>query len=1188
MHLRQAPHFAALKLRARIDPRPRPGVVFFRMVRALVAAFCFAATLAFGQVDQGTVTGVVQDASGAVIRGAQVTLTETDTGLVLKRQSDSSGIYVFSPVKIGHYQISATAPGFQSTVQQNLQLNIQSRLNVALTLTPGQVSQTVVITTAPPMLQTQSGSVGQVFSTRTINNTPLNGRNWVYMAQLSPGVVATPGSRGGGTGDFSANGQRSDQNDFLLDGVDNNVNIADYQNGSSFNVRPPPDALAEFKVQTSDYSAEFGHSVGAVLNASIKSGTNQVHGDLWEYFRNTALDAQNWNAPTIPPYHENQFGATLGFPILRNKLFYFGDGEANRISYAETNTQSVPTPLMRQGNFSELSNVGLTGSAQPIQLYQPNSGGAATLSCNGQNNVFCPSQIDPAAQRLLNLYPLPNTNGGKTYNNYVVNLNDSSNTWQWDQRVDWNLSPKDQAYTRYSYLHVQNHNTAPLGPILDGTGTYAGVTQNYLSENGMGSETHVFSPTLVNEFRFSYNWGSFANLQENSDLDESANLGLGGIPFGAGYPDNGGLPSVAVSGIQTFGTHGFDPSVKTQNVYQILDNVTEALGDHSLKFGVAFQSIRSSSLSPPTSRGSYSFTGRYTSNLNAAFTGYGVADFLADQTNSGSIGNETTENFERWYRSAYVQDDWRVNTNLTVNLGVRYDYYQSPKEMANRQANFIVTSIGVGTGTGVYQLPAHNQSVAPSATFLGLLATEHIALQAVNNPYLVSVQKANFAPRFGFAYSLSPRTVLHGGFGIFYGGLEPYGGENLGANYPFFLSATFPASNCAVNNCPSDGLTLEQGFSQPLATGLQTFVSSPTVDSSDTDIKTPYTMGYNLTAEQTLSNNIVASLSYVGNISRRLPTGVNLNSADALQNSANVATNVEPFPKLGSDTLVSYEGTSDYNSLQAKLQKRFSGGLDFFAAYTWAHALDDSGDPLNGGISDRNINLIPLIDEYTNSAQDVRNRVTFNGFYELPFGAGRKFMNRPGIADLIAGGWAANLTFLAQTGQPFTVTPNNTAVTGGNRNALLVRDPFASGGTPDPTNPSIQCATHTRGRNHWYNPCAFADPLPGNTIPRTGTKSQTAITGMANAIAYLGGRGNQIYGPGYSRVDMSVFKNFATWRSQYLQVRADIFNVLNHPTLDNPSLMGTDTSAGEITAPKTLQNYTPDARFFQLSAKYVF
>jgi hypothetical protein len=1175
--------------------------LFFRSLQRLALMVGVAGSLllmpghAWAQLDQGSVNGTVKDSTGAVIPGAEVTLTNKDTGLVLHRTSNGAGLYVFSPVKIGHYSVSASAKGFRTVVQEKLELNMQQQLDVPLMLQPGDVADTVTVSTEPPTLQNESSSVAQNFSTQTINDTPLPARNWVYMAQLSAGVVATPGSRGGQSGDFSANGQRPDQNDFLLDGVDNNVNIADFQNGASFNVRPPPDALAEFQVQTSNYSAEFGHSVGAALSASIKSGTNQVHGDVWEFFRNTFLANQDWDQPSKPPYHENQFGATLGFPLLRNKLFYFGDTEANRISYAQTNTISVPTALMRQGNFSELLNKSLTGAANPIQLYQPNSdggtGGTATLSCGGQNNVFCATQIDTVAQNILNLYPQPTPGIATTTNNLIENLPDTSNTYQWDQRMDYNISEKDQTYVRYSYQHVQLTNTPPLGPILDGTGSYIGVNQNFLSENGMGSETHIFSPNLVNEFRFSYNWGKFSNLQENSQVNLSAQLGLGGIPFGAGFPDNGGLPNGSVSGIAAWGSHGFDPSIKGQNLYQILDNVTINRGKHSLKAGVALQSIRSASLSPPTSRGAYTFNGRYTGDTAiSTTTGYGVADFLADQVYSASIGNETQENFERWYRAGYLQDDWKLTSKLTLNLGLRYDYYQAPKEMAGRLANLVVSATSPGKSTAVFQLPASQQNTPLAAPYVALLTQEGVSVSYVaGNPSLVTSQKSNFAPRVGFAYSPTSTTVVRAGFGIFYGGLEAFGGDNIGQNHPFFTTATFSGASttCAANNCPATTRKLETGFSDALAVGLDNYISLPTFGITDTNLKTPNTIGYNLSLQQAFSNTMSATLAYVGNVSHHLPTAYNSNNPLVLQPAGSTTTTVEPFPLFGAITDVTNEGQSMYNGLQTKLEKRLAHGVQFLATYTWSHTMDDSADPLNGGTNFRNPNIVPALQEYTNSAQDVRHRFTLNGFYALPFGAGRTFLNRHGVVDELLGGWATNLTFVAQTGQPFTVTPNNTSIAGGtNRTAFLVRNPFGAGGSVDPSNTGITCAPATRTRANWYNPCAFANPLPGSVS--TALPKGTIISGAAASIPYLGGRSNLVYGPGYNRVNLSVFKNFHTFREQYLEFRADAFNLLNHPSLANPSLLGINTTGGQITAAKALQSYAPDARFFQLSAKYVF
>jgi outer membrane receptor protein involved in Fe transport len=1146
---------------------------------------------AIAQVDQGAITGTVQDSTGAIVPAAKVTVKNIDTGLILEHTSNGSGVYVFSPLKIGNYTVSATAPGFQTTKQENIHLDAQQRLNVVLSLRTGAVSETVTVTDAPPLLETQTSNVAQVISSETINNTPLNGRNFVYIAQLTAGVAPPLGNtRGSGTGDFVANGQRAEQNNFILDGVDNNTNLVDFLNGSSYIIRPPPDALSEFSLQTSNFSAEFGHSAGAVLSASIKSGTNQIHGSVWEYFRNTNLDAKDWNALTIPVYHENQFGATLGFPILKNKLFYFGDLEANRIAKSNPSTISVPTALMRQGNFSELLDTHLNG--QSVQLYQPNSGGGAAnkLSCNGQNNVFCAGQINPVAQNILSLYPSPNTNGGKTTNNYTVNTPTHNDTFQWDQRLDWNISSRDQTYVRYSYVHQIALNGLPLGNILDGSG-YGGEYDVNLAQNFVGSETHIFNPTLTNEFRFSFNAGRFSFLQPNANTNLSPTLGLGGIPF---TPNEGGLPYVAVYGINNWGSQG--TSNETQNVYQILDNVSKTLGNHSLKVGVSFQAIRFFYRYAPSNLGNYYFTGLYTSDPTvSATTGSGIADFLADQMNTGAISSAPNVNDAQWYDSVYFQDDWKLNPKLTLNLGVRYDYYEPFKENSGSQENFIPGSLGIGTGSGTVIFPKRIQNtVALGSVFPGILARDGIGIQYVDNQRLTSGQLNNFAPRVGVAYQLDPLTVVRAGYGIFYGGLESNGGTNIGDNFPFRGQININPKSCTLGNCPSNGITLESGMSAYLGNGILNAVSSPGFHAVDSKIKTPYTMNYNLSFQRQMTPNLAATISYVGNSSRHLGTYVDPNAVRALYRAGTSTQQFQPFPDLGGIGTIHYGGVSTYNSLQAKAEKRASHGLSFLTTYTWAHAMDDTGSAggLSSGIGDRQRALIPIIDELTNSVYDVRNRFTLNGNYALPFGRGRAYLNHSLWADEIVGGWSSSLTWVAQSGTPFTIAADNTGPAGATdtRRANVVRDAFSSGGSPDPSNIdafkdangiAIPCPKSVRNRTNWYNPCAFANPLPGSQIT-------APVTDTATAIQYLGGKSNQIYGPGYYGVNMSIFKNFAIWREQYLQFRADGFNVLNHPTFANPATTSNTPNGGQITGPKSFQNNTPDARFFQLSLKYAF
>ncbi len=541
----------------------------------------------------------------------------------------------------------------------------------------------MTVTAAPPLLQSETSSVGQVVDTEAINNTPLNGRNWVYIAQLTAGVapaIAAGGAPGAGTGDFSANGQRTLQNNFILDGVDNNNDTDSMQNGQSYNVRPPPDALAEFKLDTSNYSAEFGHSAGAVLNASIKSGTNHIHGDLWEYVRNNDFDAADWDAGgVVPAYHQNQFGATLGLPIIKNKLFYFGDAEENRIAFAVPDTGlNVPTASERNGDFTEFFNPALTAQSGPIGIFAPNTAGQIPLTAvntTGVNqnpvasnpanctpsicswtgvpttNVLTPGDpysatgalpsgmMDPVAGEILADYPHPNSGGwtsanyntpgsGNLYNNYAINVPVRDTTFKWDQRLDWNISAKDQTYLRYSYSneHV-GQAVAPLGNIIDGgdnepTGVAANTVFNK-AQNFMASETHLFNPSVINEFRFGYNYGYsiIAQLNENVDA-ETLIPGMGGVPFSG--PGTGGIPRVRLynqasrnTAITTAGGGYGIPSLQRQDVYQILDNLTKIHGSHSLKFGFQFESIRPALSASVLGRGYYNFDGVYSGSYTS-------------------------------------------------------------------------------------------------------------------------------------------------------------------------------------------------------------------------------------------------------------------------------------------------------------------------------------------------------------------------------------------------------------------------------------------------------------------------------------------------------------------------------------------------------------------------------------------
>jgi hypothetical protein len=1295
--------------------------VMFMTLFLLGCCGVFSARMAFAQADQGAITGVVKDATGAVIPGAQVTLTNTDTNFVLQGKSGPQGEYVFSPIKIGNYTVSATATGFETTTQENVHVNIQDRLYIPVVLKLGAAKETVTVTSAPPMLQHENGTVGQVMDTETINNTPLNGRNWVYIAQLTAGVapgLAAGGARGGNTGDFSANGQRTTQNNFILDGVDNNVNVDDFQNGASYNVRPPPDALAEFKIDTSNYSAEFGHSAGAVVNASIKSGTNQIHGDVWEYVRNNIFDGADWDAGgVVPAYHENQFGATLGLPIWKNKFFYFGDAEANRIAFAQPDPGlTVPTPSMRNGDFSELFDANMNSAGNPVGIFAPNTGGQLPLTQGGgavanpggpcsystangyvgngcsvlawnagtpgqgftgptTTNVLSPGDpsvggmMDIVAQEVLNHYPLPNAGGwnkanlstpdsGQSYANYNVNLPIHDDTFQWDQRLDWNLSAKNQSYARYSYTHEQTSYAPPLGPILDGGGFGSDGTVFNLAQNFMASDTHIFSPTVVNEFRFGYNWGLYEYSQLNSGTPADSLIpGMGGVPFTGFAGPNGGLPSLRIVGLTAAGASHDTPSTERQNVYQILDNVTKIHHNQSFKFGVQLESIRTAFAQSTYPRNGYNFNGEYTgkdygSGANyggISNTGTGAADMLTDNMGNIKMSPGWDTEYYRNYRAAYIQDDWKLNSRMTVNLGLRYDFIQPDSSKAGNLANFIIGSQsltaegqGVGggdaIGTGHYVLPAQvANSAVLASSFVSGLQGNSINIQYTNaNPHsLVSVQHYNFGPRIGFAYQIDPKTVVRSGYGMFYGAIEAPGGAELETNYPFSytvvvnnqyltqygacdpntqggafnINSGCPSNSTADANyttTPSPGASVPTGLT-PLAYattiesgasgflnngGIAAYGTSSGVAMSDSNIKTPYTQSYNLTVEREVSKDMVASVAYVGNNAKHTFAGTNPLGPLAVTNPSELST--QAFPTLSlSASAEQWIGESMYNGLQAKLEKRYSDGLSFLASYTWSHAMDDAGNPgIGGGPPYRNTNLIPLKQEFTSSNYDTRQRVTVNGFYDLPFGTGRKYLQQGGLLDYLVGGWSTSLTWTAQTGIPFTVITgggNFQGADGFNQlNAIKVGNPFKGGGSIPAANlDSSACPATVRNRTNWYNPCAFIDPKPGSNIPLG-----TLLTDLSDAIAYSGSKANQIHGPGWERINMSGFKNFKTLHGQYVQVRADAFNLFNTPSWGQPSGDGgaNDLSAtgGLITGVQSFQLHTPDARFFQLAAKYVF
>ena len=1201
---------------------------------AFVGLYCLVGLRgALAQIDQGGITGTITDSQGKSISGASVNLVDQDTGISFQRTTNNDGSYRFAPIKIGLYSLTVTAPGFETKKQENIHVDVSQTVGLNVSLRPGKVTESITVASSTE-LQTEDASTGQVFTTSQLEDLPLLNRNYVFLAQLTTGV--NPPNQGNsqtsGAGGFSSNGSRVSQNNFILDGVDNNSNMQDFLNGATYAAAPPPDALAEFKVESSNYSAELGRGTGAAVNASIKSGTNTVHGSMWEYFRSDRLAALPYNFAAPNPesrtsYHSNIFGATLGGPILRNKLFIFADGQGIRVDIYEPQQTNltVPTAAERTGDFSQFLNPALTNGNPIATLYKaggnvtanvggteagkdptryltcPSATPAYTTSISGQN-VICPANVDSVAKTVMNLFPLPNQGvTGQVLQNYTAPATASqNNTAQYDIRVDYNISPKDQAFGRFSYANNPSLFTPPLG-VLDGGGYGSdGADTNY-TKSGLFSETHFFSPNLSNEFRVGYNLLQASYLPQNAQVDVAAKYGLGGIPFG---PSLGGFPDLYFNDLDGanvgIGIPGYEPSDEKQDVIEFIDNVSKVWRQHTLTMGANFQHVRFYGLQSPNSTGYQGFKGTYTSDpgdTSGARTGLGFADFALDLENYASLNSTTAITDLRWYDAAYVQDDWKVRPNLTINLGLRWEYTQPFVALHDYQANFDGNYAGMNQGSGTFLIP-QSQSSYPIPAFLSTdFSKDNIAIKYTSNRSLINPDRHEFAPRIGFAYQPIAKIAIRGGFGFFYGGQENIGlGLNLYNNPPFFLSSYYqPTPNQCYNTtaagvvCPTNGQTLETGFGAAATSnaGLEANAQLPTLFQQDQNGASSYTEAYNLSVQQALTSTISYTIGYEGNVSRHLRVSYGANQYPGVIPQEANSQLYQPFYDFGNIIRVTNEGMANYNSLQAKIEKRYSNGLSFLGGYTWSHSLDDAVQPIQGtdGGQAGNPAFLGLKFEYGASNTDVRSRFTFAPQYDLPFGKGKQFLNHGGAVDEVIGGWKASAIFQVQTGTPIALPQR-----------FRVGDPFRAGGTPNPvTQVGETCATQTKTLAHWFNPCAFSQaPLAYATV--TDYNAAVAAGGNAVLLSQAGtlpyGQPGRITvgGPGFNRLDMSLFKSFKIpYRETAFELRADGVNVMNTPSFGDPSTSITGGSAGSINSVRYSGNqFLPDARVIEVAGRFTF
>jgi Carboxypeptidase regulatory-like domain len=1191
-----------------------------------------------GQVDEGAITGTVADPTGAVIPNAQVTLLNTDQGLTLTTTTNGSGVYTFSPVRIGHYSLTVVSAGFTTTNQTNLQVAVGQQLQVNVQLKPGAASQTVEVNTAPPELQTSESSVGQTVSSQTVNNLPLNGRNFTFLAQLGAGVNSPQADTRGNaqSGAFTANGLTPAQNNYLLDGIDNNSNAVDFLNGTNYIVLPPLDAIQEFKVQTADFSAELGRSAGAVLNATVKSGTNSIHGAVWEFFRNDKLDAADWFEDNSGigkgELRQNQFGAAIGGPIVKNKLFYFGDYEGLR--RVQGNTQSgftVPTMAERNSGYTNLADL-ITGQgtssradalgrqiplgtildpattrAVGARALDPVSGlsnpttstvyvrdpfGTCPASTTNFTLVGCglnqlpAGRLDPNAIRLLNLYPLP-TSGSLT-SNFASSPALYEHRDAFDVRVDYDITQKDQIFSRFSWVDDPQFIPGPFGGIADG-GAFQEGDQSAKSYQSASAWTHVFSPTLVNVARVGVNHLLTTRFGPvGTELGIPAQYGIQGIPQTA---ENGGLPVITMSGLSSLGSSSYLPSDEVSDTLQLTDDFTKIHGPHSLKMGVEFQNVKFSTLQPANGKGNFGYNSNsgsvsFTDIPNVGGGATGRAQFLlvpqattvpggvnfvggADQVQATNI-NKTYD--EKKYFAAYFQDDWKITTKLTLNLGLRYDWFGPLLETNGGQANFIP---GPNPFSGpAYLLPAtgkDNRQLSSTANnpslngngFIDLLAKDGIALEETNKygQGLTQTQKTNFAPRIGFAYQASDKLVARAGFGLFYNSFDNQGyGPNIGENYPFVFNFNFAQQNLGIPSvspisagtpwasCPTAGpggvATLNSGLSCLAFSPLDVNASGLSLQGLQFNYQTPTTISSNLTLQYSLTPKLSAQVAYVYTRTNHLQTGVGANNVTQLLPAGVSTTNEVAFPDFahGSSYDVS-TGTSNYNSLQTKLEQQFGNGLQFLASYTWSKTLGDAQDLLNGGsLQGYRAPEVPGYGpefDYGPATYDIRNVFHLSGGYVLPFGTGKKYFgNTNKMENAVVGGWSVNVISGLQGGQPVTFNCPTSTTSG--TSCYDVKVPGQS--------PKLRFHTDSNGKLNWIgNPAAFQQPCPLGAATTLGCEPTTQ---------YLGGSQGTTVGPGLAKFDFSTFKAIPINERFSMQFRAEFFNILNHPTFNAPNFGG--------------------------------
>ena len=1052
----------------------------FRKLSLILLSLLLPVSLA-AQTHRASLRGTIYDPQSAAIPGATVRLRNIATGEIRETTSGAAGEYAISSLQPGAYELSVEKTNFVKRTQ-SLELLVNDQRHYDVTLDVGGISDPYKIDVAfEALLKKENASLGTVIENRQITGLPLDGRNFYELSLLVPGAVPpAQGSAGSVRGDFafSVNGAREDANNFLLDGV---YNLDPKLN--TFGVRPSVDAIREFEMLTSTYDASFGRNPGAQVNVVLNSGSNDFHGSLFEFHRNAALDARNFFAPASEPkpkYIRNQFGGSFGGPIRHDRTFFFADYEGTRSREGITRITNVPTALERTGNFSQ------SVSGVPTNPF---------TGLPFDNGIIPEFFINPVGRTIAALYPLPNRN--VPFQNFVSSpiLRDDNDSF--DARVDHHLNSSAQLTFRYSFgdRDLFEPFTGPTFALVPGFGD----SVNRRSQNGMAALTLLLTPNLVNESRVAFSRVASSVRQEASVLNSEI-----GLPTISPRERDLGLSFITVTGFSPLGDEGNNPQNSVTNVYQLLNNSSYVHGNHLLKFGVDLRFSQQNAFRDVESRGRLQFSPFFQLTGNALgdlLLGFPLLTSVARVDNPQQIRTESY-NF-------FINDGYRVTPRLTLNAGLRYEYNSPPVDATDRANVYDVATqslVQVGTN-GV-----------PRSGF--------------------ESDKNNFAPRVGFAWSVSAGTVLRGGYGIYYDQSALAPAEALYFNSPFF-------DNNIFFSLPGLPLTLNDPF--------PSFFPFPLPDSAlalQRDLRTGYMQHWNFNVERQLGSRSMIEVAYVGSKGTKLLTARDINQPQPSILPPGLPFVPRPDPRFDDIDLLESRANSSYNALQARFQRRLTHGFSALASYTWSKSIDDASNFFSSA-GDPNFpqNSYDVAAERGRSNFDVRHRFSLSYSYAFPFRKpGEGFISR------LVNGWETFGIVTLQSGRPFTVALLSEIDNSGTGRSILG---FGANDRPNVVgNPELSDPTTLQ----WFNTAAFAFPAPG-TFGNSGR--------------------NILEGPGFQNVNMSLLKNTRLTERFNLQFRAEAFNLFNHPNFNLPDNFLGSPTFGRITSAR-------DPRHIQFALKLLF